>query len=133
MAQKHPKLIIIACHLANLDYDLSHLGQLFDRNPNLYGDISARFGELAPIPRYVNQFFQKYSNRILYGTDMGYNQHMFSITFRLLETSDEHFYETEQFHYHWPLYGFGLPDNVLRKVYRDNALAAFERAKANAG
>ena len=51
---KHPKTIFIACHLANLDYDLTRLGQMFDRNPNLYADISARFSEIAPIPRFVN-------------------------------------------------------------------------------
>jgi hypothetical protein len=130
--RRHPKTIFIACHLANLDYDLTRLGQMFDRNPNLYGDISARYAELSPIPRFVSQFFQKYSDRILYGTDMGYNQRMFSATFRLLETSDEHFYEIDQFHYHWPLYGFGLPDDVLKKLYHDNAVAVFRRARSNA-
>ena len=34
--KKHPKTIFIACHLDNLDYDLTRLGQMFDRNPNLY-------------------------------------------------------------------------------------------------
>jgi hypothetical protein len=130
--RKHPKTIFIACHLANLDYDLTRLGQMFDRNPNLYGDIAARFAELGPIPRFVSQFFQKYSDRILYGTDMGYNQRMFSATFWLLESPDEHFYEIDQFHYHWPLYGFGLPDDVLKKLYRDNAVAVFRRARSNA-
>ena len=130
--RKHPKTIFIACHLANLDYDLTRLGQMFDHNPNLYGDIAARFAELGPIPLFVSQFFQKYSDRILYGTDMGYNQRMFSATFRLLESPDEHFYEIDQFHYHWPLYGFGLPDDVLKKLYRDNAVAVFRRARSNA-
>ena len=37
--KKHPKTIFIACHLANLDYDLTRLGQMFDRNPNLFADI----------------------------------------------------------------------------------------------
>jgi hypothetical protein len=63
---------------------------------------------------------------------MGYNQRMFSATFRLLESPDEHFYEIDQFHYHWPLYGFGLPDDVLKKLYRDNAVAVFRRARSNA-
>lgn len=130
-AQKHRKTMFIACHLANLDYDLTRLGQMFDRHPNLYADISARFGEVAPIPRFVNQFFQKYPDRVLYGTDMTYNQRMFSNTFRILETRDEHFYDNYQ--YHWPLYGFGLPDAVLKKVYRENALNVFKRARSNAG
>jgi hypothetical protein len=130
--RKHPRTIFIACHLANLDYDLTRLGQMFDRNPNLYGDIAARFAELAPIPRFVNQFFQKYSDRILYGTDNAYSQSMFSATFRLLETSDEHFYDNAFRSYHWPLYGAGLPDDVLKKLYRDNAVAVFRRARSNA-
>jgi predicted TIM-barrel fold metal-dependent hydrolase len=130
--QKHPRTVFIACHLANLDYDLTRLGQMFDRNPNLYADISARFAETAPIPRFVNQFLQKYPDRVLYGTDMAYTQRMFSTTFRILESQDEHFYEQDlnfNFDYHWPLYGLGLPDPVLKKVYRDNALRAFARAR----
>jgi len=52
---------------------------------------------------------------------MGFDKAMYRITFRVLETWDEHFYETEQFGYHWSLNGFGLPDETLRKVYHDNA------------
>ena len=128
-AERHPKTTFIACHLANLDYDLARLGQMFDRRPNLYADISARFSELGPIPRAVNQFFQKYSDRILYGTDNRYVQNMFSATFRLLETTDEHFYDGFFNSYHWSLYGAGLPDDVLKKLYRDTAVAVFRRAR----
>ncbi len=129
---KHPKTIFIACHLMNLDYDLGRLGQILDRHPNLYGDISARFGELSPIPRFVAQFMEKYQDRVLYGTDMAYNELMFRTTFRILETSDEHFYVHQLFDYHWPLYGFGLPDGVLKKVYGAKARKVFVRARSNA-
>ncbi len=129
---KHPKTIFISCHLMNLDYDLTRLGQILERNPNLYADVSARFGELAPIPRFVGQFIEKYQDRVLYGTDMGYNERMFSTTFRLLETHDEHFYAHDLFNYHWPLYGFGLPDHLLKKVYADNARTVFQRARGSA-
>ena len=57
---------------------------------------------------------------MLYGTDMGFDKPMYRVTFRILETSDEHFYETDLFSYHWSLNGFGLPDEVLRKVYHAN-------------
>ena len=63
----------------------------------------------------------KYSDRLLYGTDMGFDKPMYRVTFRILETLDEHFYETDMFSYHWSLNGFGLPDGVLRKVYHANA------------
>ena len=118
---KHPATIFIACHFANLDYDLARLGQVLERHRNLYADISARYAETAPIPRFASNFYAKYKDRLLYGTDMGFEKPMYQITFRILETLDEHFYEIEQFDYHWSLNGFGLPDEVLQKLYRSNA------------
>ncbi len=129
---KHPKTVFIACHLANLDYDLNRLGGMFDRHPNLYADISARYAETAAIPRFVNQFLTKYQDRVLYGTDMPYNQRILSTTFRVLETTDEHFYEQDlyfNFDYHWPMYGLGLSAPVLKKIYGENAQRAFQQAK----
>jgi predicted TIM-barrel fold metal-dependent hydrolase len=117
----NPKTTFIACHYANSSYDLGILGSLFDQYPNLYSDISARFAETAPIPRTVNRFYQKYSERLVYGTDMGMNKKMYRTTFRILETEDEHFYEHDLFSYHWPLNGYGLDDPILEKVYRLNA------------
>jgi predicted TIM-barrel fold metal-dependent hydrolase len=102
---------------------------MFDRNPNLYADISARFAETAPIPKFVNKFVQKHSDRVLYGTDMAYSQRMLSTTFRILESNDEHFYAWDLFNYHWALNGFGLPDDILKKVYRENAMRAFQQAR----
>ncbi|MGA8182872.1 MAG: amidohydrolase family protein [Terriglobia bacterium] len=128
--KKHPQTIFFACHLTNQCNDLSSLGGLLDRNPNLYADIGARYAETACVPRSVAQFFSKHSDRILYGTDMGFDQEMYRTTFRILETADEHFYHF-QFGYHWYLNGFNLPDALLKKIYRDNALAAFARARQN--
>lgn len=118
-AARHRNTTFVACHFANCDYDLSRLGQAFDRNPNLYADISARYAETAPIPRFASQFYEKYADRLVYGTDMGFDTKMYQITFRILESNDEHFYEFEQFSYHWPLYGLGLGDEVLKRVYHD--------------
>ena len=118
---KHPETTFVACHYANCSYDLDLLGRLFDIYPNLFADIGARFGETAPIPRKVNRFFTQYQDRLLYGTDMGMAKAMYRVTFRILETEDEHFYDRENFNYHWPLHGYGLTDNILQKVYRSNA------------
>jgi len=120
--KRHPNTIFIACHFANCSYDLKILGDMFDKYPNLYADMGARFAETAPVPRYVAKFFKKYQDRLFYGTDMGFDKEMYQITFRILESNDEHFYEYDQFGYHWPLYGFGLSDEILKKVYRTNAL-----------
>ena len=119
--KKHSGTTFIACHFANLDYDLTRLGQILERHPNLYADISARYAETAPIPRFTSQFYAKYADRLLYGTDMGFDKPTYRVTFRILQSLDEHFYETDMFGYHWSLNGFGLPDEVLRKLYHTNA------------
>ena len=119
--KRHPNTTFIACHLANQNTDLQKLGRLLDLYPNFYADISARYAENAPVPRYTKAFFEKYQDRLLYGTDMGLEKSMYETTFRILETNDEHFYEIELFNYHWPLYGFGLDDKTLKKLYLLNA------------
>jgi len=123
----NPKTTFIACHLANCCSDLSMLAKLLDTYPNLYADIAARYGELAPIPRHVHAFIEKYADRIVYGTDMGTDKHMYQTTFRILETADEHFYERGLFDYHWPLHGLSLTDAALRKIYSDNGKKILKR------
>ena len=76
-ARRHRNTTFVACHFANLDYDLNHLGEVFDRNPNLYADISARYAETAPIPRFAAQFYAKHADRLVYGTDMGFDSQMY--------------------------------------------------------
>jgi predicted TIM-barrel fold metal-dependent hydrolase len=118
----NPQTIFVVCHLMNCEYDLSILGNLFDKYPNLYADIAARYSEISPVPVYTRTFFEKYKDHIVFGTDMGFDENMYKICWRILESKDEHFYETEQFGYHWPLYGLDLPDDVLKKLYFENAL-----------
>jgi len=129
--KNNPKTIFIACHLANCCSDLSKLARLFDTYPNLYADIAARYGEIAPIPRYAHDFMEKYSSRIVYGTDMGISRKMYITTFHILETADEHFYEREFFNYHWPLYGLALTDETLKRIYSDNGkkISEYQRKK----
>ncbi len=113
----NPKTCFIACHLANCCSDLGVLGGLFDKYPNLYADIAARYGEIAPVPRFTKAFIEKYADRLVYGTDMGVSARMYETTFRILETADEHFYARWLLNYHWPLYGLDLSDAALAKIY----------------
>lgn len=117
----NPQTTFIAAHLANTCSDLNRLGAMFDKYKNLYADVAARYGEIAPIPRFVNAFFEKYADRIVYGTDMGTAPDMYRVTFRILESADEHFYEQDHFSYHWPLQGLHLSDATLKKIYSTNA------------
>jgi predicted TIM-barrel fold metal-dependent hydrolase len=117
--RENPKTTFIACHYANCEYDLSILARMFDKYPNLYADGAARFGEVSPIPRYMQKFYDKYQDRLVYGTDNDPDFEMYEATIRILETLDEHFYYYRS--YHWPSQGFGLSNKILKKVYRDNA------------
>ena len=126
-ATNNPKTTFVACHFANCCSDLNKLGAMLDRHPNLYADIAARFGEVAPIPRATAAFFTKYQDRLVYGTDMGLDSDTYQITFRILESNDEHFYAFDHFGYHWALNGLNLPKKILQKVYHDNAAKILNR------
>ncbi len=117
----NPKTTFIACHLANTCSDLSVLGAMLDKYPNLYADIAARYAEISPVPRYTAAFITRYQDRLVYGTDMGMDENMYKTTFRILESADDHFYEQDQFGYHWSLYGLDLSKDVLEKLYHLNA------------
>ncbi len=119
--KQNPETTFIACHLANCSHDLSILGKLLDTYPNLYADISARYAEIAPIPRYAKAFFEKHRDKLVYGTDMGLAPSVYETTLRILETADEHFYISKHFSYHWPLNGLALSDSTLLKLYSTNA------------
>lgn len=125
--QKHPGTTFIACHFMNLTYDLDHLGRLFDKYPNLYADLSQREAYVASIPRFAKQFMEKYSGRIVWGTDQGYSLPMYRNSFHILETLDEHFYAWDVSNTRWCLYGLGLSDSTLKKLYRDNALKILKK------
>ncbi|MBN2347972.1 MAG: amidohydrolase family protein [Bacteroidales bacterium] len=118
--KENPKTTFIACHFANCSYNLKIISQMLDKYPNLYADIAARYAETATIPRYMKSFYIKYQDKLLYGTDMGFDKDMYKITFRILESDDEHFYANDMFGYHWSYSGFELPDNVLKKLYGGN-------------
>lgn len=121
--RRHPETTFIACHFANCCSDLERLGRMLEESPNLYADMSARYAEIAPIPRFMASFLSRYRARILYGTDMGPEPEMFRVTFRILETADEHFYPDYFSQYHWALHGFGLAPEILQRLYRENALS----------
>ena len=131
--QKHPDTIFIACHFANCTHDLQIFGDMLDKYSNLYGDISSRLKEIATVPRYAATFIEKYQDRLLFGSDVGYDitkplkyaTDIYEISFRLLESSDEHIYMHDLFKYHWPLYGLHLSDQVLKKLYKENAQKIF--------
>jgi len=121
---RHPRTTFVGAHVAEHPEDLTYVGELLDRNPNLLVDIGARCAELGRQPYTARDFFLKYADRILFGTDLIPEVTMYRLHYRFLETRDEYFeYPSHASRQgRWNIYGLFLPDNVLRKVYRENAL-----------
>ena len=121
---RHPDTTFVGAHLAECGEDLAYLAQLLDAHPNLYIDISARTPELGRQPYTARNFFLKYVDRILFGTDLLPEIDMYRLHYRFLETADEYFeYPSHASRQgRWNIYGLFLPEDVLRKVYRENAL-----------
>jgi predicted TIM-barrel fold metal-dependent hydrolase len=118
---KHPETVFINAHLGWLGGDLARLGELLDRLPNVYTEFGAVVEELGRQPRFAREFFIRYQDRILFGKDT-WRPGEYGTYFRVLETADEYFAHDRKHHGLWNLYGLDLPDEVLRKVYYENAL-----------
>jgi predicted TIM-barrel fold metal-dependent hydrolase len=118
---KHPKVNFIAAHLAFHGNDLQRLGKLFDTLPNMYVDIAAVLAELGRQPYSAHDFLVKYQDRVLMGKDI-YEVNEYKWYFRALETRDEYFEYYRRRHAFWRIYGFEVPDEVLKKIYYKNAL-----------
>ena len=132
---RHPKTTFVGLHVANRPENLAEVSSWLDRYPNLNVEIGARLGELGRQPRAARAFFERYQDRILFGTDatpdgaevpqQDLKPEMFRCYFRFLETLDEYFDYSPAAtppQGRWRIYGIGLPEGILRNVYRENAL-----------
>jgi len=131
---RHPNTQFVTVHVGNFSEDLQNVGENLDRFPNMSVDIAARIGELGRQPVTARKFFEKYQDRILFGTDATphgdeypqqvFNDRLYEIYYRFLETDDEYFdYAPAKIppQGRWRIYGIHLPDTILRKVYYENA------------
>lgn len=131
---RHPKTQFVALHVGNFSEDLGNVGAALDKYPNLSVDVAARVGELGRQPRASRRFFEKYQDRIVFGTDAVPNgketpqqifgEKLYEIYFRFLETTDEYFdYAPAPVppQGRWRIYGIGLPPAILKKIYYNNA------------
>jgi predicted TIM-barrel fold metal-dependent hydrolase len=121
MFKKHPSTTFIAAHFGWYPNDLDHLGQLMDQMPNIVVEFGAVIAELGRQPRRAKEFFTKYQDRILFGKDSWVPEE-YATYFRVLETEDEYFPYHKKYHAFWAMYGMGLPDSILKKIYYKNAL-----------
>jgi predicted TIM-barrel fold metal-dependent hydrolase len=131
---RHPKTQFVVLHVGNFAENLENVAENLDRFPNMSVDIAARIGELGRQPRTARKFFEKYQDRILFGTDATphgdkypqqvFNERLYEIYYRFLEADDEYFdYAPAEVppQGRWRIYGINLPETILRKVYFENA------------
>ena len=131
---RHPKTQFVVLHVGNFAENLANVAENLDRFPNMTVDIAARIGELGRQPQTARKFFERYQDRILFGTDATphadrypqqvFNNQLYEIYYRFLETEDEYFdYAPAKIppQGRWRIYGIKLPETILRKVYFENA------------
>lgn len=119
--RKHPKTKFINAHMGWYASDLKRLSQLMEEFPNMYTEIGAIIAELGRQPRAAKAFITQYQDRVLFGKDSWVPEE-YETYFRVLETEDEYFPYHKRYHAFWRMYGIGLPDDVLKKVYYKNAI-----------
>lgn len=132
---RHPKTTFVALHVGHWAENLAAVGEMLDQYPNVHIEIGARIGELGRQPRTSRRFFDKYQDRIMFGTDaipngketpqQIFGEKLYEIYYRFLETEDEYFdYAPADVppQGRWCIYGLGLPEGILKKVYQANAL-----------
>ncbi len=124
---RHPRTRFIGAHVGESPEDLGFAAAMLERFPNVSVDISSRVAELGRQPYSAREFFLKFADRILFGADLLPDVQMYRLYYRFLETSDEYFeYPTHASGQgRWMVYGLFLPEDVLRKVYRENAMRVF--------
>jgi predicted TIM-barrel fold metal-dependent hydrolase len=133
---RHPRTRFVALHVGNRSEHLDYVASCLDRYRNMDVEIGARIGEIGRQPRAAKRFFDRYQDRILFGTDavpppLGletpqqiFGDELYEIYFRFLETADEYFdYAPSPVppQGRWRIYGLELGEAILKKIYRDNA------------
>jgi predicted TIM-barrel fold metal-dependent hydrolase len=125
---KHPETTFIALHVANWSENLDAVSDWLRTYPNMYVEFGAREAELGRQPRRAAKFFADFQDRIMFGTDAEPVPEMYANYFRWLETEDEYFpYWDYPGQGRWEIYGLGLPDGILEKVYHGNAERIFAK------
>ncbi len=134
MLSKHPDLIFIGAHLASLEWSVDRIAAYLDKFPNAAVDMTERMGQLyyqtVTGREKVKNFFLKYQDRILYGTDMGDdgNSDPVALVQRMHQTrlNDWKYLTTDEKMtsslIKSEFQGLKLPKTVIDKIYFKNAL-----------
>ena len=124
LLEKHPNLNLCLAHFFFCSEKPEKLEEMFAKYPNLCIDITPG-GEMYmgfnKRREYYREFFTKYADRIIFGTDMDFTPHLEAgvwlcdRVYRYLATE-----ETLSSFSDNMLTGIALPDSVLQKIFSDN-------------
>ncbi|RLI12348.1 hypothetical protein DRO35_03305 [Candidatus Bathyarchaeota archaeon] len=129
----HPNLKVVLCHFYFISANLERAERFMNRYENANLDLTLGIELMYNISRRRDdwrEFFIKYQDRIIFGTDIATWQTLQEALDRIwlirnfLE-SDEEFFTPDTAdmlltRYKEPFVGLKLPDGVLRKIYHDN-------------
>jgi predicted TIM-barrel fold metal-dependent hydrolase len=119
--RKHRNTTFVAAHMGWHANDLGRLGRLLEEMPNVYTEVGAILYDIGRQPRAAREFFIRFQDRILFGKD-SFQPEEYPYYWRVFETQDDYFDYYRPYHAFWKLYGIDLPDDVLEKLYYQNAL-----------
>ena len=138
---KHRQTTFVCVHFANNSEDIAWVDRALDANPNMMADLAARIPEIGRHkPEEVRRIFTKHADRIFFATDfMVYNKLILGSSgdderptdddaavfyekcWRWMESNDRDFPHMTPIQGDWPISAIGLPPEVCRKIYFDNA------------
>ena len=121
LLRRHPRTTFVIAHMGWHANDLGRLAKILESMPNVHTEVGAVLYDIGRQPRVAHDFFVRFQDRILFGKD-SFQPEEYPYYWRVFETRDDYFDYYRDYHASWKLYGLGLPDEVLKKVYYRNAL-----------
>lgn len=133
----HPRLEFVGAHLASLEYDVDRIAAFLDRFPSASVDLAARMSQVqyqsVRDREKVRDFFIRYQDRLLYGTDLTFGPDADPAQFRreahAVWTADWRYLATDESQrvdvIDADVPGLALPRGVVDKIYHGNAARVF--------
>ncbi len=146
--ERHPGTTFVCVHFANNSEDIDWVERMLDTHPNMMADIAARIPEIGRHdPAKVRRLFTKHKDRILFATDfMVYDRLIlgsagdaerptdedgvvfYNKCWRWMETNDRNWPHMTPIQGDWTINATGLPPEVARSIYFDNAAKLLARS-----
>ncbi len=129
MLGAHPNLKVIGAHLGSMEHDVDEVARRLDKYPNFAVDTAARVPNLMRQPREkVRTFLIRYQDRVIWATDSlelnWSNPAEAAARWEAAYERDWKYFATNETIQEGAgaVQGLALPDAVLRKLFRENAL-----------